>query len=77
MLVRKPALARAIGTAIFLMGWIVAISLQGPGSGTFAMVGYLMTSYSLLVLLKPLRYFTAMRLAVVALVALILETVIF
>ncbi len=74
---QKPAFARTVGTLIFLACWVAVICLQGLGSGTFAMVGYLMTSYSLLVLLKPLRSVNTTGLAVVTVVALLLETLIF
>lgn len=74
---QQPALAKALGTALFLIGWTAAGYLQGPGSGTFAMAGYLMTSYCLVVLLGPLHYFTTTRLSVVALVAFLLEILIF
>ncbi len=75
--VRKPRLARIIGTLVFLASWAAVAFLQGPGSGTFAMLGYLMASYCLVVLLQPLRYFDATRLAVVALTAILLEIFIF
>ncbi|WP_353130436.1 hypothetical protein [Parapedobacter pyrenivorans] len=74
---QKPVLARSLGTVIFLICWIAVGYLQGPGSGSFAMLGYLMTSYCLVVLLKPLRYFNATRLAIVALTAILLEIFVF
>lgn len=74
---QKPMLARVLGTTIFLISWIIVGYLQGPGSGSFAMLGYLMTSYCLVVLLNPLHYFNATRLAIVALAALLLEIFIF
>jgi hypothetical protein len=73
----KPVYARTLGTLVFLACWAAIAYLQGPGSGTFAMVGYLMASYSLLVLLRPLRYVNTVRLVVVTAAALLLETVIF
>lgn len=73
----KPVLARGIGAGVFLIGWSVAGYCQGPGAGTFAMVAYLMGSYSLVVLLKPFRCFSVSSLAIVAGVAFFLETVIF
>ena len=74
---QKPAFAKTAGTVIFLVCWAVVIYLQGLGSGTFAMLGYLMTSYCLVVLLNPLRYFNTIRLAVVALITFLLEIFIF
>lgn len=74
---QKPVLARSLGAALFLICWVAVGYLQGPGSGSFALLGYLMTSYCLVVLLKPLRYFNTVRLAVVALAALLLEIFIF
>lgn len=76
-MVQKPAYARTIGTLIFLACWATINCLQGLGSGTFAMVGYLMASYSLLVLLRPLGYLNMTGLAVVTAAALLLEIVIF
>jgi len=74
---KKPAFARTIGTLIFVACWAAVMYLQGLGSGTFAMVGYLMASYSLLVLLKPLRSVNTTGLLAVAVAALLLETLIF
>lgn len=74
---QQPAYARTIGTLIFLACWAAISCLQGLGSGTFAMAGYLMASYSSLILLRPLRYINTPRLAVVTAAALLLETAIF
>jgi len=74
---RKPVFARILGILIFVACWAAVSYLQGLGSGTFAMVGYLMASYSLLVLLRPLRTVNTTSLAAVAVAALLLETLIF
>lgn len=73
----KPVLARALGTLIFGACWAAVSYLQGLGSGTFALLGYLMASYSLLVLLRPLRSINTAGLAAVAVAALLLEILIF
>jgi hypothetical protein len=69
--------AKITATVVFLAGWVVAVCLQGVGSGTFAMIAYLMTAYSLIVLFVPLRIFNIVRLTSVALIALIVELFIF
>ncbi|WP_262250173.1 hypothetical protein [Parapedobacter soli] len=76
-LAQTPRRACMLGTTIFLASWAAVAFLQGPGSGTFAMIGYLMASYCLVVLLQPLEYFNTTRLAVVALAAFFMEIFIF
>lgn len=45
-----------IASVLFVSTWIVIVSVQGFGSGTFAFGGYLMTALSVIVLINPLQY---------------------
>jgi len=74
---QKPTYARLVGTAVLLSCWAAVVRWQGLGAGTLAMGGYLMASYSLWLVLRPLHCFNPTGLVTVALVALLLETIIF
>lgn len=76
-LAKKPMLARAIGSSIFLLCWGAAIYLHGLGAGCFAIVTYIMACCSLLVLLAPMHYLNASRVAILVSLMLFLEIFIF
>ncbi len=69
--------AKAITSVIFALSWVVIITDQGFGSGTFAFGGYIMTILCVVILLNPLNYIHWTHLLGVFILSFLIETFIF
>jgi hypothetical protein len=49
--------SRTLGYALLFLSWIIFANLQGLGAGSFATVVYFMAFGSMIVLLKPYKFF--------------------
>lgn len=69
--------SKTLGIVLLAVAYIFNMYLQGLLTGTLAFVTYVMAFFSLIVLLRPYRYFQLRHIALIGILSLILEIIIF